>query len=138
MLGLLGILTIGTPFYFVADAYYAAGKVVKGLLEQGHHLISRVKSDAVAYALAEQRKGKRKRGAPKRYGKKIKLKSLLSDTGSMQEVASPVYGERNVILRPSSHIAKRNIRILRVSCRSAMNSAREPFFEEPRRKSGSA
>jgi hypothetical protein len=69
------------------------------LLEQGHHLVSRVKSNAVAYALAEQRKGKRKRGAPKRYGKKIKLKSLLSDTGSMQEVASPVYGERHVILR---------------------------------------
>jgi DDE superfamily endonuclease len=99
MLGLLGILTIGTPFYFVADAYYAAGKVVKGLLEQGHHLVSRVKSNAVAYAPAEQKKGKRKRGAPKRYGKKIKLKSLLSDTRSMQEIASPVYGERNVILR---------------------------------------
>jgi hypothetical protein len=39
MLGLLGILTIGMPLYFVADAYYAAGKVVKGLLEQGHHLV---------------------------------------------------------------------------------------------------
>jgi DDE superfamily endonuclease len=99
MLGLLGILNIGTQFYFVADAYYAAGKVVKGLLEQGHHLVSRVKSNAVAYAPAEQKKGKRKRGAPKRYGKKIKLKSLLSDTGSMQKIASPVYGERNVILR---------------------------------------
>jgi hypothetical protein len=99
MLGLLGIVNIGTPFYFVADAYYAAGKIIKGLLKQGHHLISRVKSNAVAYAPAEQPKGKRKRGAPKRYGKKIKLKSLLSDTGSMQEVASPVYGERNVILR---------------------------------------
>jgi DDE superfamily endonuclease len=99
MLGLLAILTIGTPFYFVADAYYAAGKVVKGLLEQGHHLVSRVKSNAVAYAPAEQKKGKRKRGAPKRYGKKIKLNSLLSDIGSMRQVASPVYGERNVILR---------------------------------------
>jgi hypothetical protein len=99
MLGLLGMLTIETPFYFVADAYYAAGKVVKGLLEQGHHLVSRVKSNAVAYAPAEPPKGKRKRGAPKRYGKKIRLKSLLSETRSMLEVASPVYSERNVILR---------------------------------------
>jgi DDE superfamily endonuclease len=99
MLGLLGILAIGSPCYFVADAYYAAGKIVKGLLAQGHHLVSRVKSNAVAYAPAEQKKGKKKRGRPKRYGKKITLKSLLSDTGSMQEVASPVYGERNVILR---------------------------------------
>jgi hypothetical protein len=99
MLGLLGILAIGTPFYFVADAYYAAGKVVKGLLEQGHHLVTRVKSNAVAYLPVEPTKGKRKRGAPRRYGKKTKLKSLFSGTRSMAEVASPVYGERNVILR---------------------------------------
>jgi DDE superfamily endonuclease len=99
MLGLLEILTIGMPFYFVADAYYAAGKVVNGLLEQGHHLLTRVKSNAVAYLPAEPAKGKRKRGAPKRYGKKIKLKSLFSDPRSMLEVASPAYGERNVILR---------------------------------------
>ena len=70
-----------------------------GLLAQGHHLVTRVKANAVAYALAQPKKGPKKRGRPKRYGKKIKLKSLLSDTGSMQKVASPVYGERKVILR---------------------------------------
>ena len=32
MLGLLDILAIEAPFYFVADAYYAAGKMVSGLL----------------------------------------------------------------------------------------------------------
>ena len=36
---------------------------------------------------------------PRRYGKKTKLKSLFADTRSMVELASPVYGERNVILR---------------------------------------
>src|SRR5258707_3560753 len=99
MLALLGLLGIATPFYFVADAYYATGKVVNGLIAQGHHLVSRVKSNAVAYAPAEPPKGKRKRGRPRRYGKKIKLKSLLSDPQSMIELASPVYGERNVMLR---------------------------------------
>ena len=89
MLGLLGILNIGAPCYFVADAYYAAGKIVKGLLKQGHHLVTRVKSNAVAYAPAGPKKGRRKRGRSKVYGKKIKLKSLLWNTGSMQEVASP-------------------------------------------------
>src|ERR1700741_5080087 len=34
MLGLLQTVSFETSFYFVADAYYAAGKVVKGLLEQ--------------------------------------------------------------------------------------------------------
>jgi hypothetical protein len=99
MLGLLDILAIAVPYYFVADAYYAAGKIVRGLLKQGHHLVSRVRSNAVAYAPAQPNKGKKKRGRPKTYGKKIKLKSLLADTGSMQQVASPVYGERNVTLR---------------------------------------
>jgi hypothetical protein len=99
MLGLLDILAIAVPYYFVADAYYAAGKIVRGLLKQGHHLVSRVKSNAVAYAPAQPNKGKKKRGRPKIYGKKIKLKSLLADAGSMQQVASPVYGERNVTLR---------------------------------------
>src|ERR1700720_2071381 len=99
MLGLLDILAITVPYYFVADAYYAAGKIVSGLLKQGHHLVSRVKSNAVAYAPAPPKKGRMKRGRPKIYGKKIKLKSLLADTRSMQQVDSPVYGERNVTLR---------------------------------------
>jgi hypothetical protein len=99
MLRLLDVLAIKVPFYFVADAYYAAGKVVNGLLEQGNHLVTRVKSNAVANAPATQKKGRRKKGRPKTYGKKIKLKSLLANVKSMQQVASPVYGERNVTLR---------------------------------------
>src|SRR5450631_1452962 len=99
MLGLLDILALKAPFYFVADAYYAAGKMVSGLLKQGNHLVTRVRSNAVAYAPAPRKKGRRTRGRPKTYGNKIKLKSLLADVKSMQQLASPVYGERNVILR---------------------------------------
>lgn len=99
MLGLLDILAIEAPFYFVADAYYAAGKMVSGLLEQGNHLVTRVKSNAVAYALAPPKKGRNTRGRPKIYGKKTKLTSLLADIKSMQQVPSPVYGECNVTLR---------------------------------------
>jgi len=99
MLGLLDILALKAPFYFVADAYYAAGKMVSGLLKQGNHLVTRVKSNAVAYAPAPRKNGRRTRGRPKTYGKKIKLKSLLANVKSMQRVASPVYGERNVTLR---------------------------------------
>src|SRR6202162_4695051 len=96
--GLLDILAIKAPFYFVADAYYAAGKMANGLLEQGNHLATRVKSNAVAYAPAPRKKGRKTRGRPKTYGKKIKLKSLLANAKSMQQVASPVYGEGNVTL----------------------------------------
>jgi DDE superfamily endonuclease len=64
MLGLLDILALKAPFYFVADAYYAAGKMVSGLLKQGNHLVTRVKSNAVAYAPAPRKKGRRTRGRP--------------------------------------------------------------------------
>ena len=99
MLGLLDIVAITAPFYFVADAYYAAGKIVRGLLAHGNHLLTRVKSNAVAYAPATPKKGRKKKGRPKTYGKQIKLKSLLRDPKSMQQVASPVYGERGVTIR---------------------------------------
>jgi hypothetical protein len=52
----------------------------------------------VAYAPAPRKKGRKTRGRPKTYGKKIKLKSLLANVKSMQQVASPVYGEGNVTL----------------------------------------
>src|SRR6195256_5602740 len=44
-------------------------------------------------------KGPKKKGRPKTYGQKKKLKSLLKDPKSMQQVASPVYGEHDVTLR---------------------------------------
>jgi hypothetical protein len=72
--------------------------MVRGLLKQGNHLVTRVKSNAVAYAPAPRKKGRKTRGRPKTYGKKIKLTSLLANIKSMQQVASPVYGERNVTL----------------------------------------
>jgi hypothetical protein len=58
----LARLALKAPFYFVADAYYAAGKMMSGLLKQGNHLVTRVKSNAVAYAPAPRKKGRRTRG----------------------------------------------------------------------------
>src|ERR1019366_3067994 len=49
MLALLGIVGIAEAFYFVGDAYYASGKIIKGLLEKNHHLVTRARSNAVAY-----------------------------------------------------------------------------------------
>jgi len=98
MLALLGIIAIQDPFYFVADAYYAARKIVNGLLDQNNHLVTRVKSNAVAYAPYLQ-PGPRKRGRPRLYGAKLKLKSVLNDPKSMQSAASPIYGEHHVTIQ---------------------------------------
>jgi hypothetical protein len=97
ILALLGTLAIKQPYYFVADAYYAAGKMVRGLLAHDNHLITRAKSNAVAYAPAPPQQ-RRQRGRPKLYGKKLKLHALFKDTTAFQHAASPVYGEKKVTI----------------------------------------
>ncbi len=97
MLAVLGILAIKEPFYLVADAYYAAGKVARGLLEQNNHLLTRVRSNAVAFNQHIEQ-DTTQRGRPRLYGAKVKLKSLLSDCGLKQSAQSPVYGEHDVTI----------------------------------------
>ena len=98
MLDLIKSLKVPEHCYFVADTYDAAGKVVNGLLRQGNHLVSRVKSNAVAWFPPEPQ-SRPGRGRPKLYGRKIRIKSLASDVGAMDVAVSPVYGERGVKIR---------------------------------------
>jgi hypothetical protein len=49
MVLLLDSLGLQQPYYFVADAYYAAGKLVRGLLVHGNHLVTRVKRNSAAF-----------------------------------------------------------------------------------------
>ncbi len=98
MVLLLESLCIEQPFYFVADAYYANRKLIRGLLSQGNHLVTRARINAVAYQAASVPRV-RKRGRPRKYGKKVALRSLFTDKAAMQAAASPVYAERDVTLR---------------------------------------
>lgn len=98
MILLLDSLGIEEKFYFNADAYYASGKVVKGLMKNGHHLVTMVRKNSVAY-LPPEPQAKKKRGRPSKYGKKVYLRDYLKDTDSMQTAPSPVYGEKNVEIR---------------------------------------
>ena len=95
---LIGSLTITTPFYLVADAYYACTKVSRSLLASGNHLVSRVKSNAVAFKVAPLA-GRPKRGRPKKYGKKQRLKKLFDKEDLFTSAASPIDSENNVTLR---------------------------------------
>ena len=96
MILLLDSLGLKQPFYFVADAYYASGKIVRGLLAQGNHLVTRVKSNSVAFFPASSPPANRPRpkGRPRKYGKKIKVAALLKDAEQLQEAPSPVYARR--------------------------------------------
>lgn len=95
MVDLLMLLEIEHPYYFVADAYYANQKIIKGMLETDNHLISRVRSNAVAYEVYVET-NKKKKGRPKKYGAKIKLRDLMEDESAMTSALSPVYGEEDV------------------------------------------
>jgi hypothetical protein len=99
MILLLDSLGMSEPFYFVADAYYANRKIVRGLLAKGSHLVTRIRSNSVAFFPATPPPGKRKRGRPRKYGKKIKVKSLLRNKDGLEEAPSPVYGEKNLTIR---------------------------------------
>lgn len=102
LLILIAGIDINTSFYLVADAYYSNGKMIKGLLKDGNHLISRARSNSVAYHLAPMVRGKRPPGRPKLYGKKVKLKNLFRSAKAVTVIPSPVYGEKNVYLRVRS------------------------------------
>jgi hypothetical protein len=85
-------------YYFLADAYYACRKLGQGLIQNGHHLISRVRSNAVAFMPAGHY-GPRKRGRPKMYGKKLRLRSIFDNRGGQfLEAISPLYDDRDVKL----------------------------------------
>jgi hypothetical protein len=88
------------PAYLLADAYYATRKVILPLIENGHHLVTRAKSNCVAYHAAPPPR-KRGRGRPRLYGAKIRLRDLWAkpQRKHFKSAPSPVYGERDVQIR---------------------------------------
>jgi len=85
------------PMILVADAYYGSRKVILPLLKKGHHLVTRLRINSVAYYPAPAHK-KRKRGRPRLYGEKVKLRDLAKDAAAFITAQSPVYGESGVQL----------------------------------------
>jgi hypothetical protein len=90
--------SLGQKSILIADAYYASKKIIKPLLGAGHHLVTRVRSTTTAYHKASVPK-ERKRGRPKLYGKKVKLKNYFRRTKAFVSAPSPVYGETNTCIQ---------------------------------------
>jgi hypothetical protein len=112
MVDLVSSLAIAAPFYLVLDVYYASKVIVRGLIENGAHLITHVRANAVAYRPAGPRTEK-KRGPKRKYGEKIKLKTLFEDRTWFSEAPSPVYGENDIsILYRSLDLLWRPVGIL--------------------------
>jgi len=86
------------PLLLVADAYYASGKLITPLRNAGHHLVTRVRINAVAFRPAP-RPSRPRRGRPRIYGPKVYLRRLLRDSPLFVSAPSPVYGEKDVVLQ---------------------------------------
>lgn len=98
LLGELAIAVGQRPLLLVADAYYASGKLIAPLRAGGHHLVTRVRINAVAYRVAAK-PSRPRRGRPRVYGPKVYLRRLLRDSPLFVSAPSPVYGEKGVILQ---------------------------------------
>jgi hypothetical protein len=85
----------GRQAILVADAYYATRSVIVPLREAGHHLISRVRWNAVGYEPAAPSKNP-KRGRPRKYGEKHRLQDFFKSWRNAVEAKSPVYGEETI------------------------------------------
>src|SRR5713101_7900260 len=100
---LLGLQGSG-PLTVVADAYYAAAKFARSLLAKGHHLVTRVRSNAVAYFPPSPRRCRKpRRGRRHTYGHKTPLRDWFRFRQQFLKAPSPVYGESDTTLRYLSH-----------------------------------
>jgi hypothetical protein len=95
---LLMSLCLTVPYYLVADSYYASQYIILPLLAAGQHLITSVRSTAVAYEQPRP-EDQPKRGRRRIYGRKVHLKKALKETDKFTSAPSPVYGEKDVVLR---------------------------------------
>jgi hypothetical protein len=93
MIIMLDSLAVSTPFYLVADAYYASCKIVTPLLKAGAHLITRVKMNAVAYLPFIASGNTKGRGRPKLYGEKIKLRDIFKQKDNWTQASIKIYGK---------------------------------------------
>ena len=100
LIGLLDPVTrwLDSSVVLVADAFYASRKIAVPLLDQGHHLVTRVHRNTVAYEKPVQPR-QRGRGRPRSYGPKRYLKDLWNDRDRLRSAQSPIPDEGHVRIR---------------------------------------
>ena len=79
--------SLPTIVYYVADGFYAKGKIINGLTSNGKHLITKLRSDANLKYLNEKPRLKGQRGASRKYNGKVDLRKMgVSDLSKWELV----------------------------------------------------
>ena len=97
MRGMINEFFSEQSFYFLGGAYYACRAMGRSLLSSNNHLVTRVRSNAVANMLATKTS---RPGRPKIYGKKLKLSSIFDNRiDQFTSENSSLYDDNNIELK---------------------------------------
>jgi hypothetical protein len=91
---------LGRPAYLVLDAFFAVGPVFETARATSGtlHILTRAKKNIVAYLPPPAPRAKRRRGRPRKYGKKLALMKLFdAPRYTFQTFSAPVYGSLETV-----------------------------------------
>src|SRR4030042_3067475 len=86
---------LGKQLWIVTDGGFTRGSFLKPVIETGVVVITRLRKDAVLYAELKQPQ-KRKRGRPRKYGKRIKLTNIINSSDGWFKVRAFLYGKEEI------------------------------------------
>jgi len=82
---------LGKQLWLVTDGGFTRASFLKPVIKTGVIVVTRLRKDAVLYAELKQPK-KRKRGRPRKYGKRIKLINIVNDPDGWFKIKAFLYG----------------------------------------------
>ena len=87
--------SLGKKLWIVTDGGFTRASFLKPVVQTGAVIITRLRKDAALYAELKQPK-KRKRGRPRKYGKRMKLQNVIRSSGGWFKVKAFLYGKKEV------------------------------------------
>lgn len=88
-----GCKSLGKQLWVVTDGGFTRASFLKPVIQAGAIVVTRLRKDAVLYAVPTQPK-KRKRGRPRKYGKRIKLADRVTSPDGWFKIKAVLYGKQ--------------------------------------------
>lgn len=86
---------LGKRLWIVTDGGFTRASFLKPVIKTGVVVVTRLRKDAVLYAELKQPR-KRKRGRPRKYGKKIKLHNVVKSSDGWFKIKVFIYGKEEI------------------------------------------
>jgi len=87
--------SLGKRLWLVTDGGFTRASFLKPVIRMGAVIVTRLRKDAVLYAELKQPR-KRKRGRPRKYGKRIKLNNVVKSSDGWFNVKAFLYGKQEI------------------------------------------